>query len=66
MNMSVMLHEVMVCLFSAGLCIGTSSSMKRWSDRNGSHLQVTTDNDDNASVNTMSKLLPLLCVAKFT
>ena len=66
MPMSFMLHEVMVCLFSAGLGIATSISMEQWSDRNGPHLQVTTDNDDNASFNTRSSLLPLLCVAKFT
>ena len=66
MPMSFMLCEVMVCLCSAGLGIATSSSMEQWSDRNGPHLQVTTDNDDHASVNTRSKVLPLLCVAKFT
>ena len=63
MTMSFMLCEVMVCLFSASLDIATSISIKQWSDRNGPHLQVTTDNDDNASVNTRSKVLPLLCVA---
>ena len=61
-----MLCEVMVCLSRAGLGIATSSSMEQWSGKNGPHLQVTTDNDDNASVNTRSKVLPLLCVAKFT
>ena len=63
MTMSFMLCEVMVCLFSAGLGIATSSSIEQWSDRNGPCPQVTTDNDDNASVNTRYKMLPLLCVA---
>ena len=66
MTTSFMLHEVLVCLFSAGLGIATTSSIEKWSDKNGPHLQVTSDNDDNTSVNTRSKVLPLLCVAKFT